>query len=330
MKLPDVLSSMLRGMIIPRPGCKFFVADFKQIEARVLTWSAGDNAKLELFRQGVDLYKLQASNLYGVSFEAVTKDQRQGAKSGELAYQYEGGINAMHTFSVVYNVSLRPLYQSVWANATPEEQRKAIWSAKDYLQKHGDDDHLDHESALVADIFKQRWRATNPITKEYWRKLENAIIQAVLTGNPQRCGKSIWFTDGVFLYCRLPSGRDMVYPHFKLEQGVDRYGRSKYEITYKGMDKGYYRRKGTYGGKLSENETQAISRDFMTDTIQRLEPVFPVTFHVHDELICEVPDWYTDQHFEYFKQLCSVVPLWGEGLPLEIDADIMFRYGKVA
>lgn len=330
MKLPDVLSSMLRGMIIPRPGCKFFVADFKQIEMVVLAWSAGDMQKLELFKQGVDVYKLQASNLYGVPFEAVIKDQRQGAKSGELAFQYQGGINSMYTFSKVYGVQLRPLYDRVWVNATPEEQRKAIWSANKYAVDFAGEERFDHESALVADIFKQRWRASNPITRNYWEKLENSITNAILTKNPIRCGNSIWFTDGIFLYCRLPSGRDVVYPHYRLKSTTDRYGRDKHEIRYKGMENGKYREKITYGGKIAENETQAISRDFLTAAILRLDNHFPVTFHVHDELICEVPDWYTNDHFEYFKALCAVVPTWGQGVPIQIDADVMTRYGKVA
>lgn len=329
MKVPEVLSKMSRGMLVARPHHKFYIADYKQIEARVLADSAGDTNKIQMYLDGVDTYKLQATNLYGVPLDQVTKPQRQGAKSGELAFQFGGGINAMATFSAVYDVSLRPLFDSVWASTSPVEKRKAIWSADKYQREHEHEEPLDYESSLVADVFKQRWRISNPVIAAYWTRIMAAAgIAASQPGVRVPCGGSVWEADAKFLRCWLPSGKAVVYPEYEVEVGADRYGNPTYELTYWGVKDGRYQCIRTYGGKLSENETQAKARAFLAAAIIRLRHEMPVLFHVHDELICEVPIWYTDRHFERFKYLCSVVEPWGVGVPIEIDAFESDRYGK--
>lgn len=326
MKFTEALSKMTRGIIVPRKGMKFYVGDFVQIEMRVLAWSAGDLEKLALAASGVDMYKRQASHLYGVAIEDVTKDQRQAAKSGELAFQYGGGIGSMATFSKVYGVDLTPIYYSLWQSATPEEQSSAEWSY-DFYMRNEPEDPLGKPAALAADILKQRWRRSNPITVQHWANLEAATVGAIETGSCVPCGRCTWFTDDIFLYCRLPSGRDMVYPFYYLKGG--KTSRSKKSFGYKGTKDGRFQHISTYGGKLAENETQAISRDILTQAILRLESCFPVAFHAHDEIISEVPDYFESNHFDYFKQLMAHPEPWTEGIPIAIDAKEMARYGKI-
>lgn len=324
MKFTEALSKMVRGIIVPRKGMKFFVGDFTQIEMRVLAWSAGDVNKLRLAASGVDMYKLQATHLYGVALEDVTKDQRQAAKSGELAFQYGGGIGSMATFSKVYGVDLTPIFQVLWASASPEEKNSAEWSYEFYLSKDPDDP-LKKDAGLAADILKQRWRRSNPITVQHWANLEASTVAAIESGQVISCGNSQWFTNDVFLYLRLPSGRDVAYPFYYIKGGV----RSKKSFGYKGTKDGRYQHISTYGGKLAENETQAISRDILTKAILRLEKFFPVAFHAHDEIISEVPDHYGEPEFAQFKSLMAYQDPWTQGIPIAIDAKEMYRYGKI-
>jgi DNA polymerase len=326
MKFTEALSKMTRGIIVPRKGMKFYVGDFVQIEMRVLAWSAGDLEKLALAASGVDMYKRQASHLYGVPIEDVTKDQRQAAKSGELAFQYGGGIGSMATFSKTFGVDLTPIYYDLWQSATPEEKDKAEWSYDFYMRKDPEDP-LVKPAALAADILKQRWRRSNPITVQHWANLEAATVRAIETGEVVSCGRSQWFTNDIFLYLRLPSGRDVAYPFYYLKGGKTE--RSKKSFGYKGTKDGRYQHISTYGGKLAENETQAISRDILTKAILRLEGVYPVAFHAHDEIISEVPVEYDDRHFEHFKQLMAHQEAWTQGIPIAVDAKEMNRYGKI-
>src|SRR5579859_2255467 len=124
---------------------------------------------------------------------------------------------------------------------------------------------------------------------------------------------------GIFLYCKLPSGRFMSYPYPRLDES----GKLSYLSAR-------HARESTYGGKLAENITQAAQRDLLAEAMIRLEEIYPASFSVHDEVVSEVSQpngGYPYSLFEFTK-LMSECPDWAKGLPIAVDAHEGVRYGK--
>ena len=314
------LSSLIRGLIIARPERKLYVGDYVQIEARGLAYLAGDETKLELYRQGLDVYSEGAKEVFQCEVsKKVNPDKRQAYKVLELANQYGGGIGAGANFSKQYDFDPEPLYDILWDKAHPETKGKAEWSEARYTKTALPEDRLSKKAALGIDVFKQKWRAANPKIVAYWKALEEAVKSAIYTQKPVVVGAVTWFVDDIFLYCRLPSGRDIVYPYPDVS--------SDGTISYWGEDNGKFVKQYTYGGKLSENVTQAFCRDFLAWAMVDLEREgFPVVLHLHDEAVCEVP--MADDRFEKFKQVLSQSRQWAPGFPIDVDCWSGTRYDK--
>lgn len=314
------LSSMIRGLVIARPGKKLYVGDYVQIEARGLSYLAGDEAKLDLYRQGMDVYSQGASELFGVTVDKHNNgDKRQAYKVLELANQYGGGIRAGERFAKAYDFDPEPLFDMFWSTASEDMKRKAEWSLKNYKGNVDPVDWLSDKAALAVDLFKQRWRQANPKIVRYWEYLEDAVKAAIHTHKPVVVGAVTWFVNDIFLYCRLPSGRDIVYPYPDVS--------SDGSISYWGDDNGKFVKQYTYGGKLSENVTQAFCRDFLAWALVDLEMNgFPPILHLHDEAICEVDE--NDDRFEQFKRVLGQPRKWAPGFPIDTDCWTGVRYDK--
>lgn len=314
------LSSMIRGLIIARPGKKLYVGDYVQIEARGLAWLAGDEPKIELYRGGMDVYSKGASEVFQCEVSKhVNGDKRQAYKVLELANQYGGGIGAGANFSKQYDFDPEPLYDIVWHTAHAETKAKAEWSLNRYKQTADPVDRLSDKAALAIDVFKQKWRAANPKIVDYWKALEDGVRKAIYTKSPVVIGAVTWFVDDIFLYCRLPSQRDIIYPYPDVS--------SDGTISYWGEDNGKLVKQYTYGGKLSENVTQALCRDFLAWALVDLENEgFAPVLHLHDEAVCEVDA--NDDRFERFKQVLGQPRKWAPGFPIDTDCWQGVRYDK--
>ena len=169
---PDVLSQLIRTMLIPRNGCEFIVADFSAIEARVLAWEAGEQWVLDAFKNGEDLYCATASQMFHVPVvkHGINGDLRQKGKIATLACGYGGS-------------SVR---SSAWVLADGTEGRRAPG---------------DH----------RLMREANPKIVQYWWDVEKAAMQAFKTGGRQDIGRiSFAFSSGT-LWMVLPSGRKLAY-----------------------------------------------------------------------------------------------------------------------
>lgn len=335
------LSIALRGMIIPKPGQRLFVADFSQMENRIVAWLSGAEWKLELFRRGVDPYKLIAATIYGVDVENVTDDQRFVGKVAELSLQYCGGINAFAKMCKAYGLDLTPVYWTLIKNATERELESAEFCYLLYLKSHEQSGELEkpvsQEVAYAANIIKDRWRRAHPEiagNREeeiagYWNDLEAAAVDAVLTRQRQtvNAGRSevVFFMAKVgkinALACRLPSGRNIFYPLPK----VAITKRGKRTLSYWNKEK---KRTTTYGGKLCENITQAVQRDLLVDAMIRLEEKYPVMLHVHDELISSVELGNFDH--QEFEDLMKAAEPWTDGIPIDAKGFECLRYRKAA
>lgn len=320
------LSYLLKGMIISHEGYDLLVADFAQIEARVLAWLAGQLDVLDTFARGDDIYCVEASKIY---CRPITKDQseeRQVGKVSILALGYEGGIAAFGSMAKNYRVDITPVYDTLWYDATVDEREKAEWSYHHYLKRATDP--MNEKAAKASDIIKQRWRVGNPKIVQLWKDLNNAAIEAVCTRKPVHCGRLVFFLNGAgrkqFLHCKLPSGRPLSYhmPSVKVKgKGMELRFWTENPKTFR------YEETGLYGGILAENITQAVSRDLLAEALVRLEDAeYPGAAHIHDEVLSHVPEDFGSLH--EFEQIMVQTPAWAKGLPIKADGWRGKRYKK--
>jgi len=287
----EAVSLSLRGMIKASPGHRLIVSDFSQIESRMLAWLAGDLHKLEIYRNKLDIYKVNASAAFKVPYEAVTKDQRQIGKVIELACGYQGGVGAFQQFAKVYGVVI------------PDDE---------------------------AETLIGNWRTGNPKVTSYWSNVENTAIKAVAEpGTVQTVNnvsfKVIGIGDMSFLFCRLPSGRAIAYHRPSLYESKF----NRMQIQFYGVDSSTkkYGRQKTYGGKLVENITQAASADAMIDKMFLVEAEgYPIILTVHDEIVAEVPEG--QGSIAEFNKIMETPLTWAPGLPVAADGYEAVRYKK--
>lgn len=340
--ITEALSSSIRGMIIAPPGKRLFVGDYSAIEACVLPWLAGDDAKLQLFRDKVDIYLRAATTIYG--YPCTDKHthalERLVGKVAELALGYGGGIGAFVKMAEAYGVDLSVIFESLWESATPLEKANAVKAYNQYCarcEKYGID-KAPIQVGYTADIIKQRWRANNPLVVKFWKDLERAAEEAISTKQPVSCGKLTFFMHRQFLVCKLPSGRCVFYPYPKISVKPNRPGLvdeedgdypededawQKPQLSY---IRGIRGRIWTYGGSLSENFTQAVARDILVDAMIRMEPIYPWCMHVHDEGVAYVSEGYGS--LKEFKELMEKREVWSETIPISVEAWEGYRYGK--
>ena len=271
------LSELIRTALVPSEGRRFIVADFSAIEARVLSYLADENWRLEVFKTHGKIYEASAAQMFHVPVESIHKGDplRQKGKIAELALGYGGSSAAMVNMGAL-------------------------------------DMGLD-EAELKPIVDK--WRAANPSITKFWTTVENAALNA-LDGYPTTIEHGISFAvEAGILFIGLPTGRRIAYA--KPQIGTNKFG--KPAITYMGVStNNKWKRLETWGGKLTENIVQAFARDCLAETIVRLEDRgFEVNFHVHDEVILDVPYGVSSA-----DEICDIMrePLsWAPGLPLDAD-----------
>lgn len=331
----DVAKSMIRGMIIPSKGKALIGADFAGIEARVTPWLAGQTETLEVFRRGEDIYCYQASLLFGYPINKEDHpDQRQVGKGEVLAFGYQGGIAALYKICALAGISIEPVVNLIWASATVEEKQDAEFAYNSYLRdaRKKDLEHYDRRTGLVADIIKQRWRAANPKIAEFWTEVNAKAIEAVQSpGTIIKHGPNDsihWYVEGQFLYCKLPSGRRLAYFKPRVEMVKNKFGTEKLTLTYLSVDAKTKQlvRRASYGGLLTENLVQAISRDIMVLAMFNVKnDGLDIVLTVHDEVVLECePTIETDR----VEELMTRPLVWAPDLPLAVSAWKGYRYGK--
>lgn len=326
------LSSASRGAIIPRDGTRFFCGDFAQMEARMLAWLAGEDFVLDLFRNKVDTYCTAASTIFTREITKDDKEERHIGKISELALGYGGGIAAYAAMAASYGTDLSSMARLVLAASTPFERETAAEYYQMYLKRHKDN-KVKHppvapEIGYACNIVKDRWRENRPVTVQYWADMESTAIEAVITGKEVRCRTGSWFMHERFLFRKFASGRCMAYPYPKIREKRN----GALELSYRRVDPitKKWVRNTTYGGQLVENETQGLQRDLLRDAMIRLETVYPVCMHTHDELLSEVPVGTGD--LAEFQKFMAAPTYWSgtyhEGIPIDVDVWEGMRYRK--
>lgn len=326
----DAAKSLIRATLIPKEGKKFIWGDFSGIEARVLAWVAGEELSLEVFRRGEDAYCYSASSIYGRKITKEDKDERKTGKGATLAFGYQGGIAALFKISTASGISLAPVSDFIWDSATGEEREKAEKSYALYVTQAAKSglEYYAKKEGLAADIIKQRWRMANRNIVSFWSKVNDAAMEAVLTGKTVICGPVYWHVEGMFLYCMLPGRRRLAYYKPMVSKVVNKFGTEKQTLTYLTLDSktNTLVRRPTYGGLLTENIVQAISRDIMATAMINCENAgHKIVLTVHDELLIEA-DLSTEK-----KEIEAIMtkPIhWCNELPLAAGLFEGDRYGK--
>ena len=288
--VPDTLSQLIRTAFIAAPGNVLIDADFSAIEARVISWLAGEEWRLEVFRTHGKIYEASASQMFGVPIDLIKKGNpeyalRQKGKVAELALGYQGSTGAL--------INMGALDMGI-----PEEDLPDIVS---------------------------RWRDANKRIRDLWYKVDAAAVQVITQGGSVGVSSIIlaheWDanqgTD--YMTITLPSGRKLFYNAPQI--GVNQWGNPS--ISYMGMDQTTkkWKRIETYGGKLVENCVQAIARDCLAQAIEHLEAEgLPVIFHIHDEVVIDIrPFADNDAMLAKTVEIMSRPVPWAPGLPLGAD-----------
>ena len=282
--VPDTLSQLIRTAFVAPEGHVLIDADFSAIEARVISWLAGEDWRLAVFRTHGKIYEASASQMFGVPLERIKKGNpeyalRQKGKVAELALGYQGGAGAL--------IKMGALDMGI-----PEEE--------------------------LPDIVG-RWREANKRIRDLWYSMESAALQVIAQGGAAGVRNLVLAREYDYsqgsdcLTITLPSGRKLFYNRPSI--GENQWG--KPSISYLGMEQKTKKWKliETYGGKLTENVVQAIARDCLGEAIQRLEANrLPVVFHVHDEVVIDTVPWADEA-----VMLRTVVDILGQPVPWAPD-----------
>ena len=290
----DTLSQLIRTAIVAPKGKLLCVSDFSAIEARVLAWLAGEKWVLEAFDRGEDIYCATASSMFHVPVEkhGANSHLRQKGKIAVLASGYQGGPNAL--------ISMGALKMGLSEKELPD--------------------------------IVNRWRKANPRIVDFWQKTENAALYVMNTARPVGLDHSIIFArevcpvEGVdFLTVTLPSGRKLFYPSPYIS--VNQFDRQA--LHYRTQVGANWGMTSTYGGKLTENITQAVARDCLSAAITRLTDAgWRIVMHVHDEVVIEISEDGAEESLKKVNVIMAEPLLWAPGLHLRADGFISKYYKK--
>jgi DNA polymerase len=250
-RVTDVLKGMLRPALLASDGNWLAVADWSSIEARVNPWLSGrGDAKLELFRSGRDVYKVNAMATFRVEFDDVTPDQRQVGKVQELACGFAGGVGAFAAMARVYGLAL------------PEPEAKRMVDG---------------------------WRKANTWALPFWQDLEEAYTRAMRhKGHEFTAGRITYLFDGSHLWYALPSGRVLCYPFARRETEGVTYAKASWKPAADAKEWPRARLwKGLACENVTQATANDLLRYSlrMLDA-EGFEPVL----HVHDEIVVETDD----------------------------------------
>jgi DNA polymerase len=316
----------LRYSVVAPPGCKLLVYDASQIEARTLAWFAGQDDLVAAFAAGEDVYSKFASMIYNREIDpkasAADKTARFVGKVCVLGLGYGmGGVKLGNTLlsgsmgDVVrfteddlnnLGVNVDGFLRRVRVgHHTGEEAIEAIQSLLTHEQK------ITHFA--VAEHIVNQYRKLNSKIKECWTAMER-VIELMIDGTEEQVGPLKIIKNGLV----LPSGLTLRYPELHYSESSESY-------TYKGSEPWPIK---LYGGLLTENIIQALARCVISGQMLTLrDENFHIATMTHDEVVCVEPDETADERGKRMLEIFRTVPDWAEGLPLNAEGGVEFRYG---
>lgn len=319
-----VVSSLVRSSFRAPSGYKFYMADLNAIENRVLGWLFGDDTILDVFREKRCPYLSFAVHMYKQPYEELlheykvqkVKFKRQNAKPAVLGggYMLSGGEEVENDVGDIIKTGLWGYGESMGVKMTRQEA---------------------HEAVRV-------FRSTHVKVVEGWAKLKQAAFDCVRDRTTIRVGPVTFKGEAGIMRVRLPSGRVLHYLYPRIEEVMREFRKELPDgtiavekkrvptLTYEGVDQRTKKwgRTSTHGGRLTENLVQAIARDVLAVGLMRATKMgFKTVLHVHDELVCEVPD----NSKLTIEDLCNAMasPIsWAPDLPLAAEGAVSVVYKK--
>lgn len=366
----NLVTSCLRGCIIAPPGKDLLLADYSAIEARCVLWEAGADAALQVFRDGKDIYCDMASGIYGrevtkdnarvISSTGAT--ERDFGKVAILGLGYGMGWLKFLLTLRTYNIELTraevlvAMGKERLAKYSKIVRKKMFPVIEDYIDKkegtkrfkaakreaslalralreeREEPEKIIHELALCKFVV-DTYRARYPEVPAMWKAQEVAAIEAVAhMGRLVTCGVVKWKASKKFLRCYLPGGRALHYARPELAKAKTSWGKIVPSLRFMGRNTVMrWARQATYGGKITENITQAIARDIMAyaKRMVALKPCYDLLLSVHDEIITEVESAFDDKEgVPEFEELMSDLPHCYDGCPITAEGKRLRRYRK--
>ena len=245
----DVLSQLIRTSFVPRPGCRFVVADYSAIEARVLAWLAGEQWVLDVFEKNGDIYCETASRMFHCTVEkhGENAELRQKGKQAVLSCGYGGSVGALIAMGAV-------------ESGMKEEELQPL-----------------------VDL----WRASNPHIVQFWWDVDRAVKTCVkrrveVETHGIRCA----YKSGL-LFIRLPSGRELAYAKPRI--GANRFGGESVTYEGLGMTKKWERIETFGGKLVENITQATARDLLVCAMKGLRDKGFHIVMHVHDEIVLEVP-----------------------------------------
>lgn len=287
--VPDVLSQLIRTAFVPAPGHHFVVADFSAIEARVLAWLAQERWVMDVFAGDGRIYEATAAAMFGVPVDLIRRDRP------EYELRQKGKVA---TLALGYQGGVGAL-----------EAMGALYMG------------LDEEE--LPDLV-DRWRKANPAIVALWEQVNQAALSVITPPHrPVELAGCRFTFEHNTLVITLPSGRPLFYDSPTPTRGKFGGQALKYRSTV-GSKWGWV---PTFGGKLVENIVQAIARDCLAKLLLRLfQTRHWVSFHVHDEVVLEVPEGQGPAALAEALELMSQPLPWAPGLILKGDGFVAEKY----
>ena len=300
------VSNASRHWIQAAPGHKILAGDYSSIEAVILSCLAGEEWKVDAFRNGVKLYEFMGDKIHGLPSGTVTKKthpaERQDGKTGELAFGYQGALGA--------------------------------WLKFDSSGRHSDE--------RIIEICKA-WRAEHPKITSLWAGLQSSAIKATRTRELVSYREIGFEIVDDWLTMILPNRKRLWYYKPEIRKVRPRWctpetdedcasgacsHQMQSQLSYMAQKEGQWKRVSTYGGKLTENACQAVSREILAPAMHRCEDAgYNIILTVYDEIVCEVPEDFGSKE-EFVSLMTGPLPEWARGWPISVDAWEGNRYKK--
>lgn len=284
----NILSELIRTALIAPEGKSFVVSDFSAIEARVLSWIANEEWRMDVFRTHGKIYEASAAMMFGVPIEEVTKgsELRQRGKTAELALGYQGAIGAME-----------------------QMDKKNKISAGD-------------KRMIVT-----KWRKANPKIVSFWYDVDRVARQCIMTKKTYHLNGLEFSSDGKTFQIKLPSGRSLVYNKPKIGvnrfgnesvifMGMDQVIKQWTPIETYG---------GKLVENIVQAISRDILAYSMW---RAREEGFKICMHVHDEMVCESDTEIAEAELERLENIMGEDIPWAKGLPLVADGFVTKFYKK--
>lgn len=291
----DELSSLVRSAIKAPDGKTFVDADFSSIENRVAAWIAGQSDKVEMFRQGMDEYKVFASEaLYRVPYEEVTKDQRQISKSAVLGSMFGQGAKGLVKYAGSMGVKL-----------------------SEAQAKHAVDNYRESYAKV----------------KNLWAACEAAAIDAIQNPGVAKAANSKLKLKVArdALWMQLPSGRLICWQRPEVEMVMTPWGQEKLGITVYSQNTytREWKRNPLIGSSIFQSAVQGTARDFLAHSMMQLEDAgYQVVNSIHDEVLLLVDEANGEAALDDAIRIMTTPPAWAPDFPLAAEGWYGKRYRK--